>query len=130
MASTVNFLEVPEWAWHYDPTLDSLVLVARSSLRLYIFFNRPFSIPVVSWHFDPRRPYANLPLHLAHPPHFPEPTPSPSSMETDPSEGSSPHSVLHVVESGSFSAGTKVLPEMQSKEDLGEPVLENRFHTP
>ena len=114
---------------HYDPALDSLVLVAHNSFRLYIFFRGPFSIPVVSWHFDPHRPYADFPFRLAHPPYFLEPAPSASSMETDPSEGSSPHPVMHVAESGSSSAGIEVLPEILLEEDLEEPVLENGFHT-
>ena len=109
--------------------LDSLVLVAQSSFRLYIFFNRPFNIPVVSRHVNSHRPYANLPLHLAHSPHFLKPIPSASSMKTDPFEGRSSHSILHVVESGSFFTDTDVLPEMQSKEYPGELVLENGFHT-
>ena len=129
MATTMIFMEIPKWTWHYDPALDSLVLVARSSFRLYIFFHHPFSTPVVSWHFDPCRPYANFPLCLAHLPYFPEPTPSVSSIETDPSERSSPATVLHIAESGSSSADTVVLPEMQMEEDLEEPVLENEFVT-
>ena len=56
-------------------------------------------------------------------------TPSASSMEIEPSEGSSPHSIVHVAKSGSSSASTKVLPEMQQEEDPGELVLENGFHT-
>ena len=129
MASTVIFLDVLEWTWHYDPTLDSLVLVAHSSFRLYIFFNCPFSISVVSWHFDPCHSFTDLGLYLTRPPYFPEPTPFASSMETDPSEGSSPHSVLHVAKSNSSSSSTKVLPKMQLKEDPFEPVLENGFQT-
>ena len=126
----VIFMEVPEWSWHYDPTLDSLVLVAHSSFKLYIFFRRPFSILVVSWHFDFHRPYADLPLRLAHPPYYLEPAPSASSMETDPSQGSSLHSIMHVDESSSSSVGIEVLLEMQLEEDSEELVLENMFHTP
>ena len=94
-----------------------LVLVVHSSFRLYIFFCNSFSVPVVSWHFDPGRPYADFPLRLAHPPYFLEPAPSTFSMETDPSKGSSPHPVVHVAESGSSSASTEVLSEMQLDED-------------
>ena len=130
MASAVIFLEVPEQTWHYDPTLDSLVLVAYSSFKLYIFFSRPFSIPIVSQHFDSHRPFADLSLCLSHLPQFLEPAPSASLMETNPLEGSSPHFVLHVVEFGSSAASTKVLPEMQPEEDPGERVLENEFNTP
>ena len=130
MATAVIFMEVPEWLWHYDPALDSLVLVAHSNFRLYILFHRLFSVLVVSWHFDHRRPYADSPLRLAHPLYFPKPAPFASSMETDPSEGSSPHPVVHVAESDSSSVGTKVLLEMQLEEDPEELVLENGFHTP
>ena len=51
-------------------------------------------------------------------------------MEMDPLEEILPTTILHVVEFGSSSAGIEVLPEMQLEEDLEEPVLENRFHTP
>ena len=51
-------------------------------------------------------------------------------METDPSERSSPTSVLHVAKSDSFSAGTEVLQEVQMEENPKELVLENGFHTP
>ena len=126
MASIVIFLEVPEWTWHY-PDLDSLVLVACSSFRLYICFSRLFSILVVNWHFDPRRPFANFPLHLAHPPYLPEPPPSASSIEADPSEESSPHTVLHAIKSCSSSTSIKVLPETQPEEDPREPMMETGF---
>ena len=106
-----------EWTWHYDLALDSLVLVAYSSFKLYIFFSPLFSIPRVSWHFDPSISCSPL--------YFLELAPSASSIETDPSKGSLPHSVLHVIEPGSSSVGIEILPE----EDLGEPVLENEFHT-
>ena len=123
------FMEIPKWSWHYDPALDSLVLIARSSFRLYVFFHRPFSILVVSWHFDPRRPYANFPLHLAHPPYYLEPATSVSSMEMDPSKERSPTTDLHVAESCSSSTSIDVLPEIRLEEDPEEPVLENGFHT-
>ena len=129
MASAMIFLEVPEWTQHYDLALDSLVLVAHSSFRLYIFFIYPFSVRIVNWHFDPNVLYADIPWRLGHPQYFSEPTPSASLIETDPFEGSSPHSVLHVAEYGSSSTGTEALPEIQPKEDPGEPVLENQFHT-
>ena len=121
MATAVIFMEVPEWSWHYNLALDTLDLVVHSSFRLYIFFRRPFSVPVVSWRFDPRHSYVDFPLRLAHLPHFPEPAPSASSMEIDPSKGSSPHPVVHVAESGSSSASTEVLSKMQLDEDPRSP---------
>ena len=130
MATSVIFIEIPEWTWHYNPALDTLILAARNSFRLYIFFRHSFSILVVSWHFEPRRPYADFPLCLAHPLYFLESAPSISSMETDPFEGSSPIFVLHVAKFGSSSASTEVLPKMQIEEDPEEPVLDNGFHTP
>ena len=126
MASTVIFLEVRKWTCDYDPAIDLLVLLVHSSFRLYIFFSCLFNVPVVSWHFDPHCSYADLHLYLAHPPYFPEPAPSTSLMEIDPSKGSLPYSVLHVAELGSSSAGTEVLSKMQLEEDLEEPLLENR----
>ena len=97
MATAMIFIEVPEWTWHYNPALDSLILVARSCFKLYIFFCHPFSVLVVSWHVDPRHPYVDFLLCLTHPSYFPKPAFSASSMETNPSEGSSPTMVLHVM---------------------------------
>ena len=50
-------------------------------------------------------------------------------MKTNPSEKSSPRSILHLDKSISSSAGIEVLQRMQPEEDLREPVLENGFHT-
>ena len=51
-------------------------------------------------------------------------------METNPSKGSSPTSVLQVAKSSSSSTSTEVLPEMQIEEDPEESVLKNGFHIP
>ena len=128
MASIVIFLEVLEWTWHYDLSLDSLILLARNSFRLYIFFRCAFSTLVVSGNFDLQYLFNDLPLHYAHPIHFLALTPFASSMESDPFEEILPRTVLLVAETSSSFTGTQVVPKMWEEEDAVVAVLENRFH--
>ena len=53
MGSVIVFLEFPTWEWHYDPALDSLLLMARVTLRVYIFFHHLFGLSRMSRHFNP-----------------------------------------------------------------------------
>ena len=98
-------MEIPKWTWHYDPALNSLVLIARSSFRLYVFFRWPFNVLVTNEHFNPMYPFDDLALHLPHPVNFPAPTPSASSMETDSSMESLPCTILVTAETSSSIAG-------------------------
>ena len=89
MASIVIFLETPDWTWYHDPTLDSIYLVGHASVRMYIFFSRPFVVTVLSPQFDQEFPFNGVPLYAAHP-SYPSPSPPPSpSIKSNPSQDSS-----------------------------------------
>ena len=130
MVSVMIFLEVHEWTWHYDLALNSLILLAHSSFRLYIFFQRPFSAPVVDRHFGLQYSFDDLPLYYTYSIHFPAHAPPASSMETEPSEESSPRTILLAIKTNSSSTGTQTILEMSHEENDVVPVLENGFHTP
>ena len=82
------FVEVPKWHWYYIPALESLYLIVTSHIRLYIFFQCPFAVSVLSPFFDPEAPFEGIPLYMAHSAAAsPQPTPL-AAMEVDPSETS------------------------------------------
>ena len=96
MVGMAFFIEMLEWQWHYDLSLDSLYLTATSHVRLYIFFWRGFVVPIFSPFFDLAALFKGIPLCIAHlvvvPPHMgqpvaapPQPAP-PSPPKSDPSE--------------------------------------------
>ena len=67
MATMVFFAEVPEWQWHFIPTLDSLYLTATSQVRLYISLQCVFTVFCFKSTFDPEVPFDEIPLYKAHP---------------------------------------------------------------
>ena len=89
MAMISFFTKIPEWQWHYNPTLDSLYLTASSYVCLYIFFQRPFVVLVLSSFFNLEAPFDGIPLYMAHlAAASPQPIPL-ASMESNPSKASS-----------------------------------------
>ena len=76
MASITIFLETSDWTWHHDLALDLVCLLGHVAIRMYIFFNNPFAVIVLSPQFDPEFPFNGVPLHVGHPP-FPSPSPPP-----------------------------------------------------
>ena len=118
MASITVFLETTNYTWHHDLALDSVYLLGHAAMRMYIFFNCLFVVPILNPQFDLELPFNGVSLHAAYSP-YPSPSSPPSpSNETNPAEYSS---------STSSSRGDHVVPELPS-EGLG-PV-ENGFHTP
>ena len=65
MESVIVFLECPTWEWHYDPALDSLLLTARATLRVYIF-RRPFGLSMMSRHFSLQVPFSDVNMNKTH----------------------------------------------------------------
>ena len=60
MVAMTILIDVPKWQWYYNPALDSLLLLATSRIRLYIFFQHVLTISVLS-------PFLTLRLHLTGP---------------------------------------------------------------
>lgn len=54
MGSVIVILECPTWEWHYNLALDSLLLMARATLKVDIFFYCSFGLSVISRHFSPQ----------------------------------------------------------------------------
>ena len=61
------FTEIPEWQWHYDPTLDSLYLTTTSHVRFYIFFQRTCVVLIFSLLFNPVAPFERILVYMARP---------------------------------------------------------------
>ena len=120
MAVMAFFTKIPKWQWHYDAALDSLYLTATSHVRLYIFFQRTFVVPIFSPLFDPTALFGGIPLYMAHsiamPAHMAQPIVAPPSPpKSDPSEMSTSSSSFQL--SGGYSPG--------DPKSMG--VLENEF---
>ena len=108
MAAMTFFTKIPEWQWHYDPTLDSLYMTSTSHIRLYIFFQRAFAVPIFKPLFDPMASFQVITLYMAHPAavatHMAQLTAAPSQpapplpLESDPSEMRPPPLTLTWVE--------------------------------
>ena len=86
MAAMAFFIKVLEWQWHYNPALDSLYLIATSCVRLYIFFQHPFAVLVLSPFFDLEAPFDRILLYMANLTTAPPQPSLPTSLETDPSQ--------------------------------------------
>ena len=96
------FIEFPVMHWHFDPMLNASVMVARATMRVYMFHSNQFHAPVINPFFRPHEPFDDVTLDDIRPPFhvLRYPTDGESdfdtrlistySMESDPSESTYP----------------------------------------
>ena len=60
--TVVIFIEFPVWHWHFDPVLNASMMSASAAMRVYIFHDHPFQVPVTSPFFLPHQPYGEVTL--------------------------------------------------------------------
>ena len=53
LGTVVIFIEFPIMHWHFDPVLNTSVMVARVTMRVYMFHSRQFCTLVMSSFFAP-----------------------------------------------------------------------------
>ena len=67
MGLVIVYVECPSWEWQYDLALNSLLLMARATLQVYIFFSPFFGLTIMSRHFSPQDPFGDNSVNNAHP---------------------------------------------------------------
>ena len=103
MSSMVEiFIDFLVWHWRFDPVVNASVMSASTAMRVYIFHDQPFQVPVISPFFHPHQPYGEVTLDDIHPyfqlPRYPTDEVSDSdtrltsivSLDSDPSKPSYP----------------------------------------
>ena len=60
--TTMIFIEFPILRWCFDPVLNASVMSASAAMRVYIFHDRPFQVPVMSPFFLLHQPYNEVTL--------------------------------------------------------------------
>ena len=107
----IIFLECPTWKWHYDLTLDSLLLMAKAALKVYFFFRHLFGLSIMSRRFSPQDSFSDINMYKALPIYLVYVVPtyfeSDPSIETDPSEATLPH-VIRLDSKASSTTRSKV----------------------
>ena len=92
---------------------------------MYIFFNQPFAVTILSPQFDPKFPFDGVPLHMVHRV-FDPPPPSPFlDMETGPSEASSPATSTQSSNLSTPPRGDQTVPDTRFA-----AIVENDFYSP
>ena len=90
MALVIVFLDTHEWDVHFNYHIDSLVLMARATLRVYVFFCHYFSISVLNQNFILNEQYNDIMMYTAYPEVVPilvyEPIPKYFPMAMNPKE--------------------------------------------
>ena len=108
MGIVVIFDEFPMWEWHFDLVLDTILITAKATIRVYIFCRRSFWVSIISPHFILQDLYADIVMTKLTPifqlyvaPFFVGTYSDPSMMtpiniiEIDPSEATPLH-VIHL----------------------------------
>ena len=134
--TVVFFIEFPVWHWRFDPVLNASVMSMSAALRVYIFHDRSFQVPVTSSFFHPHQPYDEVTLDdirpYFSPPRYPtteesnldthltptisldfdpsEPSYLSYHVKTDPSEPSCPSVIRMTSNSSSSSAASRHVP--------------------
>ena len=96
--TVVIFIEFPVWRWRFDLVLNASVMSASAAMRVYIFHDRPFQVPITSPLFEHISHTVRLPWPYFQPPRYPTDGDSDSdtrltptaSLDSNPSELSYP----------------------------------------